>query len=163
MTGKKTSDEQLALELFAGRMVRTKRGRLKLEYPSGPREQLARLALARVLNSWNPEETNVSFIMLGLVTALLAPEGRKLVFRAPRRGRPSTYFADAKIDRYVTAKERDYGKTEAAIEDAMKEFGLRRKGIFDARRRQRKFEEELEALEQKVLARVRGPVSFNQD
>ena len=32
MTEKKTSDEQLALELFAGRMVRTKRGRLKLEY-----------------------------------------------------------------------------------------------------------------------------------
>jgi hypothetical protein len=29
--------EELALELFAGRIVRTKRGKLKLEYPSGPR------------------------------------------------------------------------------------------------------------------------------
>ena len=162
MTEKKTSDEQLALELFAGRMVRTKRGRLKLEYPSGPREQLARLALARVLNSWNPEETNVSLIMLGLITALLAPEGRKLVFRAPRRGRPSTYFTDAKIDRYVTAKERDC-QTKVAVADAMEEFGLSRKAVFAARQRQRKFEEELEALEQKVLARVRGPVSFNRD
>jgi hypothetical protein len=162
---KKTPDAVLALELFAGRMVRTKTGRRKLEYLSGLPEHQAKIALARVMDSWQPEDSDVRFIKLALTTALIAGADRKLVFQSGR-GRPSNSRVDARIDRYVTAKMRNGCPVEAAVAYAMKEFGLSRKAIFAARRRQRESERESEALQQwaeQWLARGRGSVSFNQD
>ena len=156
MTKKKPSDERLALELFDGRMVRTKKGRLKLKYLSGSDEQRAKAALARVIDRCMlADGRDARHVKLELMIAL-TPGGawRQLVFQSPRRGRPATLRADLLIRDYVAAKEQECGKTEAAIEYAMKEFGLEREAIYAARRRWEKLE---------AKARKWPTVSFNRD
>jgi hypothetical protein len=138
--------EKLALELFTGRVVRTKAGRPRHEYLSGSRERQAKIALAR----WQPEEPDARLIKIMLTVALTGIGGRQLIFQSSRRGRPSTHFADARIDRYVTDKMKTGCPAEAAVAYAVEEFGLSRKAIFAARRRQHP-------------RRKNRPVSFNQD
>jgi hypothetical protein len=161
------SIEKLALELFRGRMVRDKKGRLRREYPSGLRERQARDALAKMIARYMRDEEDpggrygrpVDHIRVLLIGALTGIGGRQLVFQA-QKGRPSTQSVDAWIADYIDSRVQDGCPAEAATAYAEKEFSLSRKAIFAARQRHQKRTDSVQNTLRKLEA-LKRPVSLN--
>jgi hypothetical protein len=128
-------DEELAEELFFGRIVRNETVRAKREYlaKDSARERLAIQALVRLLSRDDCPEIQV------LLFDALKSDGRgerRLVFQYRRRGKRSDLSADYVVALYVAKRVSEDGwPVEAAVTDAISVFGLSRKAVFARMRR----------------------------
>ena len=131
-------DEKLAKELFYGTTARNeKTGRDCHQYSpkDGPQERRGLEALCRLLcvNCGDLDSE-----ILGGLVASLDPGGsfgRRLVFELRKRKRPAGSATDLQIFLYVEGRIRTGQQVEAAVADAMANFGLSRKTVFAARQR----------------------------
>jgi hypothetical protein len=128
-------DQKLVLKVFYGITIRDKQtGRDRDQYLSddSPEEREGRQALCRLLsnNHADPE------ILAALCCALTGRLGRRLVFKNQRKGKRDA-AADFQVALHVEGLRRAGWKNEAAVEQAMKDFGLSRKAVFEARKRVR--------------------------
>lgn len=141
------ADEQLVHELLYGQMTRDRKRRPRRKYPTGgsKKEGHAMEALARVLaRLLTLADRPVSDSILLGVLAALDPAGggdRRIVFRLRKKGRTSDETGNAIIHAYVSdrAQGGNQVKVEAAVAEAMKEFGLSRSAIFRAIERHKEF------------------------
>jgi hypothetical protein len=129
-------DEELAEELFLGRLVVDAAGRSRRKYPAknSPRERLAREALARIVTYYTGEDGPP--IMYYLSGALTCVGAKRIDFKFDKRGGKSDLYADLQISVYYRGiKKPGRGRGKAAIDDTMQKFGLSRKAVFEALRR----------------------------
>ena len=154
------ADEALARELFYGRSKRHPKTKLMYsEYPHGAREREALEALNRLL-MWlyrtavraasSPPQALETYNILALVALAAAPDNslrdpptgptpRRLAFQFRKGEKRRNRGSDLQIALHVANQVfGENAKTEAAVESAMKTFGLSRKAIFQAQRRVRK-------------------------
>jgi len=134
-------DEKLAKKLFYGTTVRDeKTGHGCHQYlPEGsPQECQGFEALCRLLS------LSCKDLEPTILAALLCSLGfgggfqRRLVFKR-KKGKQPDPAADSDIALCVGSLCQVEWKTEAAVRYAMKEFGLSRKAVFEARKRSFKF------------------------
>ena len=130
-------DEKLSNELFYGTstVVDKKTGRCRHDYPDGLDERRAIEALKRLLvfSCGDLDEG-----ILGGLVASLDPGGsfgRRLVFEPRKRKRPADSATDLQIALRVRSLHHRLGKKEAAVTQAMADFDLSRKTVFEAMKR----------------------------
>jgi hypothetical protein len=129
-------DEERAQELFLGRMIKSnKTARSSDEYPKrdSSREREAFAALVRLLRYSSPP--SIIWVML---QHALDPDGsseRRLVFKMRKKGRRPHRSADSQVALSVLSKTEKGYKMEAAVQEAMEEYKLSRKAVFEVVRR----------------------------
>ena len=130
-------DEKLAQELFYGTSTIDKKpGRSRHDYllAGSPDERRAFEALERLLyfscGDLDPG------ILGGLLSSLDrgGSFGRRLVFEKKRK-RPADSATDLQIALHVRSLHHRLGKKEAAVKQAMADFDLSRKTVFEAMKR----------------------------
>jgi hypothetical protein len=132
-------DEERAEELFLGQVIKnSKTGRSSDEYPTrdSSREREAFAALARLLRYSSPPR--IIWVMLRHALDPDGPSERRLVFKMRKKGRRPHRSADSQVALSVLSKTEKGYKTEAAVQEAMKEYKLSRKAVFEVVRRFRR-------------------------
>jgi hypothetical protein len=128
-------DQKLVLKLFYGITIRDKKtGRDRHQYLSddSPEEREGRQALCRLLSNNHADPG----ILAALCCALTGRLGRRLVFKNQRKGKRND-AADFQVAIHVEFLRHTGWKNEAAVQQAMEDFGLSRKAVFEARKRVR--------------------------
>ena len=130
-------DEELAEQLFLGKMVRDKTGRAKRIYlaKGSVDERSAREALVRLLSRDDCDDVKV------LLCDALRDNGkgdRRIVFQSRSRGNRSDISSDFTVALYVLRFKKEGVKVDAAVYYAMMEFGLSRKAVFECYKRAKK-------------------------
>jgi hypothetical protein len=129
-------DEERAQELFLGRVIKnSKTGRSSDEYPTrdSSREREAFAALVRLLRYSSP--SSIIWVMLQHALDPEGPSERRLVFKMRKKGRRPHNSADREVALSVLGKTEKGYKKEAAVQEAMKEYKLSRKAVFEVVRR----------------------------
>jgi hypothetical protein len=129
-------DEERAEELFLGRVVKNNEtGRSSDEYPiwDSSREREALAALVRLLQYSAP--SSMIWVMLRHALDPDGPSERQLVFKMRKRGRRAHRSADTQVALNVVRKTEMGYKMEAAVQEAMQEYNLSRKAVFEVVRR----------------------------
>jgi len=135
------TDERLAYELLCGIDVRLPNGRLGKKYsPSGSTwDRNARAALARVFRKGSllPEFIRETLAALFDPASATVPAGRRIEFVNLKQNHPGKGL---EVALHVGYRLWLGDKKEAAIASAMREFGLKRRRVFDI---YRKYEHEM--------------------
>jgi hypothetical protein len=129
-------DEERAEELFLGRVVKNNEtGRSSDEYPirDSSREREALAALVRLLQYSAP--SSMIWVMLRHALDPDGPSERQLAFKMRKKGRRPHRSADSQVALNVLSKTEKGYKMEAAVQEAMKEYNLSRKAVFEVVRR----------------------------
>jgi hypothetical protein len=132
----RAEDEERAQELFLGRVVKnSETGRSSDQYPirDSGREREALAALVRLLQYSAPP--SVIWIMLQHALDPDGPSERQLVFKMRKKGRRPHRSADSQVALDVLSQTEKGYKMEAAVQEAMKEYKLSRKAVFEVVRR----------------------------
>jgi hypothetical protein len=130
-TAKMTRDQWLILALVRGHVVPDKRGRPRTVYPKkgSALELEARSALARELRKSSPLDLGLRFILAEQID----PDGedsRQILFEYRRKGNRSNAMAEKQVAEFIRARAQA-GGMEAAFQNAIKHFGLKRARILE--------------------------------
>jgi hypothetical protein len=138
------TDELRARDLLRGRIVRQPSGRSKVEFlqKDDPREGIAREALARLLTYYTAHDVDASVDIVGPLCSALTNDSRnerRIVFQFRKKGKRSDVVADYQLGLHVLIRTIDHGwPVEAAVQEAMNKYGLKRKAVFEAYKRTKK-------------------------
>jgi hypothetical protein len=133
------TDERLAYELLCGADCRLSNGRLGKTYPKpgSAREREARAALARLIRAGSPfpdfiRETLAALFDPASASALVKSHiDRRIEFKRLRPGQhPTRPDVPMWIALHVQIQVRLGVKKEAAVQDAMDKFGLKRRRVL---------------------------------
>jgi hypothetical protein len=141
-------DEALILKYLSGFATKDKKGRPAVGYlkPGSKEEAKARTALASLLRQIDPisgtdEYRAISIEIRCALAALFLPDSglseariwstREIAFRFRKRGNRVNLQQYVDVANFVAELEQKGWPREAAVESAMKKFGLSRASVFD--------------------------------
>jgi hypothetical protein len=122
------SDERLVFELLCGFDARYPKRRFRRIYPTGDRERMARMALARLIRKGDPFPLRIREALGGLFDPSNTG-GRRVEFKPGRPTSPPEITLMIAAHVYVRLQLGD--KKEAAVESAAAEFNLKRRRVFE--------------------------------
>jgi len=126
-----SGDHQLIRDLLGGRVVRTPRGSLQLQYlkEGSAEEKEARHALARMLRSSRPIDLGVRYLIAAMIDPDCDEADRRIRFEHKRKGQRSNALAEKEVAEFIRSLRQSGKQMKLAVDNARQEFGLKQSRV----------------------------------